>query len=175
MSEFEITALVLSEHDVLRRAFTALEEAEGPALEAAWTELADRLEVHAAAEESLFYPLLADTGREGQQETEHGVHDHNDIRRAVREVADAEAGSDAWWIAVRAAQESNAEHMAQEEREYVPGFREAVPQERREELGMQWMAFHDDHKDARGLSGGDADPQTVIAADVPEVGDLLEP
>lgn len=60
VSDFEITALVLSEHEAFRRDFGALEDAERAAeLSTAWEALAARLEVHAVAEEELLYPLLA--------------------------------------------------------------------------------------------------------------------
>ena len=172
MSDLEITALVLSEHEALRRDFDALTELDGAARAEAWTGLAQRLEVHAAAEETLFYPLLADAGREGKSDTVDGVHDHNAIRHAVRAVDEAPAGTDEWWSAVQAAQECNAEHMAQEEREFLPAFKEAVPAERRDELGVQWLAFHDEHEDASGLAGDDAIPAEVAAADVPDASDL---
>lgn len=168
MSDLEITALVLSEHDVFRREFASLQGRDPDALGAAWRDLAARLEVHAVAEERLFYPLLARAGGQGAHETEDGVHDHNGIRSAVRDVEGHEVGSPPWWVAVRAAQEVNADHMAEEEREFFPDFTAAVPPERRAELGMQWLAFHDEHEDAEGLSGADADPQQVAAAEVPE-------
>ena len=59
MSDFEITALVLAEHEVFRREFPALEDLSGQKLATAWEALHAKLEVHAVAEEQLFYPLLA--------------------------------------------------------------------------------------------------------------------
>lgn len=59
MSDFEITALVLAEHEIFRRDFAALDDLSGQELAAAWEALHARLEVHAVAEEQLFYPLLA--------------------------------------------------------------------------------------------------------------------
>lgn len=160
MSEFEITALVLSEHEVFRREFAALEDADDPA--GAWAALAAKLEVHAVAEEELFYPLLAKAADDGVQDGVKAVHDHNEIRHAVSAADEQEVGSEAWWEAVRTAQEVNAEHMAEEEREFLPEFKDSVGDEQREELGMRWLQFHDEHTDAVGLSGEDADPQAVV-------------
>ncbi len=159
MSEFEVTALVLSEHEAFRRAFADLEHADDPAV--AWTSLADRLEVHAVAEEELFYPELADAVAGGEDEAVTAVREHNEIREAVRAVAGCTVGAADWWDAVRAAQEVNAEHMAEEEREFIPDFREGVDEQRREDLGMRWLQFHDEHDHARGLDGEDADPDAV--------------
>ena len=89
MSDFEITALVLAEHEVFRREFSALEDLSGQELAAAWEALHAKLEVHAVAEEQLFYPLLAQEA-DGEQETAEGVHDHNEIRRAAAAVGEHE-------------------------------------------------------------------------------------
>src|SRR4028118_1294424 len=91
MSDFEITALVLAEHEVFRREFAALEDLSGQELAAAWEALSARLEVHAVAEEQLFYPLLAQEA-DGEQETAEGVHDHNEIRHAAAAGAEQPTG-----------------------------------------------------------------------------------
>ncbi|MGY1693920.1 hemerythrin domain-containing protein [Geodermatophilus sp. SYSU D00814] len=167
MSDFEITALVLAEHEVFRREFSALEDLSGEELAAAWAALHARLEVHAVAEEQLFYPLLAQEA-DGEEETAEGVHDHNEIRHAVAAVGEHEAGSEAWWEAVRTARQVNADHMAEEETDFFPPFKESVDDEQREALGMRWLAFHDEHERAEGLSGEDAEVAEVVATEVPE-------
>ena len=166
VSEFEITALILSEHEVFRRDFAALEEMTDTAqLTAAWEALAARLEVHAVGEEELFYPVLAVEAEDGAEEGKHAVHDHNEIRHAAHAVAEHEVGSDAWWEAVRTTREVNGDHMAEEETGFLPDFKQNVDAERREELGMRWLEFHDVHEDAEGLSGEDADPEEVVTAE----------
>ena len=160
MSEFEITALVLSEHEVFRREFAALEDADD--LAAAWEALAARLEVHAVAEEELFYPRLAQETSATAEDGEAAVHDHNEIRHAAAAVSEHAVGDDTWWAAVRAAQEGNADHMAEEERDVQPPFKAGLGEDEREELGMRWLQFHDEHDGARGLSGEDADPEAVV-------------
>ena len=167
MSDFEITALVLAEHEVFRREFASLENLPEQELAAAWQALHTKLEVHAVAEEQLFYPLLAQEA-DGEQETAEGVHDHNEIRHAAAAVFEHEVGSEAWWEAVRATQQVNADHMAEEENDFFPPFKESVDDEQREALGLRWLAFHDDHEEADGLSGADAEVTEVIAAEVPE-------
>ena len=161
MSDFEITALVLAEHEVFRREFSALEDLSGQELAAAWEALHAKLEVHAVAEEQLFYPLLA-------QETAEGAHDHNEIRHAAAAVEEHEVGSEDWWEAVRTVRHVNADHMSEEETDFFPPFKEAVDDEQREALGMRWLAFHDEHEQAEGLSGGDAEVAEVVATEVPD-------
>jgi hypothetical protein len=58
--------------------------------------------------------------------------------------------------------------MAEEETDFFPPFKEAVDDEQREALGMHWLAFHDEHEQADGLSGADAEVAEVVATEVPE-------
>ena len=167
MSDFEITALVLAEHEVFRREFAALENLSDQELAAAWEALHAKLEVHAVAEEQLFYPLLAQEA-DGEQETAEGVHDHNEIRHAAAAVSEQQVGSDGWWEGVRTTRQVNADHMAEEETDFFPPFKESVDDEQREALGMRWLAFHDEHEQAEGLSGEDAKVAEVVATEVPE-------
>jgi hypothetical protein len=167
MGDFDITTLILTEHQRFRDAFAALEGAED--LAADWEELAARLEVHAAAEEQLLYPVLAHATDDGVDEGEEAVREHNDIRHSVAAVGEQEPGTGAWWQAVAHAQSVNAEHMAEEEREFLPDFKQGVDDERREELGMLWLQFHDEHAHAEGLSGEDADAQAVVTSEEPHL------
>jgi hypothetical protein len=163
VSDVDITALILSEHEAFRRAFTRIEElSDAEELRPAWQELADQLEVHAAGEEAVFYPELLQDVDDSEDDTEHAVKDHNQIRDAVRSVAEHEVGTDAWWEAFRAAREETVEHLEEEEHDVLPPFREQVAADKRSELGMAWLAFHDEHSRARGLSGDDVDPQEYV-------------
>ena len=163
MADFDITALILSEHDAFRRAFTELEGQSGAdALRTGWQQLADSLEVHAAGEEQVFYPHLLQQVTDSEGDTEHAVKDHNEIRDAVRAVDQHEVGSEPWWEAFRAAREATVDHLEEEEHDVLPPFKESVDEDTRTELGMAWLAFHDEHASARGLSGDDVDPESYV-------------
>ncbi len=163
MADFDITALILSEHEGFRRSFAAIEELSGAEeLRTAWRELADALEVHAAGEEAVFYPELLQEVDDSEGDTEHAVKDHNEIRDAARSVDEHEPGTDAWWEAFRAAREETTDHLAEEERDVLPPFAEQVDEEKRNELGMAWLAFHEEHDRAKGLSGEDVDPREYV-------------
>jgi hypothetical protein len=168
VADFDITALILSEHDAFRRSFAELEgQSDLEALAAGWVELADQLEVHAAGEERVFYPELLKDVEDSQDDTVHAVKDHNEIRDAVRAVADHEVGSDGWWEAFRAAREETVEHLEEEENDVLPPFKDSVDEAARSELGMAWLAFHEEHERARGLSGDDVDPQAYVEEHAP--------
>lgn len=90
----DIIELVYADHDWLRRQFFRLDDAQSDEeLAAVWNVLSARLDAHAEAEETVFYPaLLKHGGREDpgnpegdpRDETEDAITDHNAIRDAVR-------------------------------------------------------------------------------------------
>ena len=159
----DIAMLIEREHDAFRRQFEALDRSADPAGD--WTKLAELLEVHARAEETVLYPLLVRAAHDATAETEHAVRDHNEIREAVDEVARQQVDSENWWEAVRAAKRATEDHLQEEERELLPVVRETLDAARRQGLVEQWVAFSEEHAGGRGLSGDPVDPQDVVTVE----------
>src|SRR5271169_3994726 len=99
----DITQLILDDHHEQRRQFAILEQidrADTAVLSAVWSRLAAFLELHAAAEEEIFYPALLQVGLAAHRtagvegETLDAIHDHNEIRDAIAEVARNQVGTD---------------------------------------------------------------------------------
>ncbi len=136
------------------------------ALAAVWGRLGALLDLHAAAEERLFYPALLKLGKglggdeTPEAETEDAIHDHNEIRDAVAAVAEHAVGSDGWFAAVAAADEANGDHMAEEEREGLKDFRIHASVQTRHDLAVTFAAFEAAH--AAGVEARDQDPQAYI-------------
>lgn len=163
MADFDITVLIRSEHDAFRRAFTEIEAlTDTEELGRRWRELSDQLEVHAAGEEEVFYPELLHDVDDSEDDTEHAVKDHNEIRETTRKVDDHEVGTDAWWEAFREAREATVDHLGEEESDVLPPFQQQVDEDKRGQLGLRWMKFLEDHEDARGLSREEPDPQEYV-------------
>jgi hypothetical protein len=163
----DVTDLILDEHAVFRTQFVALWDlrptGNTDSIEAAWQPLADLLEVHAKAEEDIFYPvLLKRGGDEAPEETDDAIRDHNEIRDAIRDAGGASVGSDGWWDAVMACRKANDEHLAEEERDVIPDFREHSDEELRSSLGVQWAAYHAEHRGARGVPEDNVAPDEYI-------------
>ena len=165
----DILAQILDDHTWFRQQFLRLDElragSASPAeLAAVWTPLAARLDVHAAAEEQVFYPELLRRGEDDpQEETLDAIGDHNDIRDGVRDADAATVGDDEWWAAVRAAREANDEHMAEEEREGIADFRMHAPARLRRSLGEQFAAFLAEHRTSDEVDTSDVDPEAYVA------------
>jgi hypothetical protein len=165
----DITQLILDDHHEQRRLFAMVEQIEpsdASSLAAVWKRLAALLDVHAEAEEELFYPALLHLGNgvggdeTPEEETEDAIKDHNEIRDAVAEVANHPVGSDGWYEAVAAANKANGDHMAEEEREGLTDFRRHTSLETRHQLAVAFAAFESAH--ITGVEPIDKDPEAYI-------------
>lgn len=161
----DITALIMDDHEWFRRQFARLDDASTPEeLSAVWLPLAQRLETHARAEETIFYPALLKRGEqdEAPDETTDAIGDHNKIRDGIAEAAKHEVGSHEWYEAVGQARTENSDHLAEEEDEGLPDFRKHASLELRDRLGGLWVQFYAAHPDARGVTGEDLDPEEYV-------------
>jgi hypothetical protein len=166
----DITQLILDDHQEQRRLFAVLEQIgddDAEALEAVWGRLSTFLEVHAKAEEDFFYPALLSLGQgaggkpSAKAETVHAIKDHNEIRDAIKKVADHRVGTAKWREAVAQANEANSDHMAEEEREGLTDFRINAGLQRRHDLAVQFAVFEANH--ITGVKVRDIDPGTYVA------------
>ena len=184
----DITQLILDDHHEQRRRFAMLEQldpGDTAALGAVWSRLAVFLEVHAAAEEQIFYPELLAAGLAdgasgaggaggagGRQlveaETLDAIHDHNDIRDAVVAVAGHDTGSAGWFAAVAAANVANSDHMAEEEREGLTYFRRHASLRLRHDLAVAFATF--EARNFAGVPVVDKDPQAYVRDTEEQVG-----
>ena len=165
----DITQLVLDDHHEQRRLFAILEQidpGDTGSLAAVWGRLAAFLEVHAAAEEAIFYPALLQVGIAARRkagvedETLDAIHDHNEIRDAVEDVARHAVGSDDWFAAVAAANLANSDHMGEEEREGLTDFRRLASLQRRHDLAVAFAAF--EARNYAGVTPHDRDPAEYV-------------
>jgi hypothetical protein len=166
----DITQLILDDHHEQRRLFAILEQIDdkdAESLGVVWGRLAAFLEVHAEAEEQVFYPMLLKLGAgvggkpSAAAETTDAIKDHNEIRDAVAEVAKHRAGSAPWRKAVADANEANGDHMAEEEREGLTDFRRHAALKLRHELAVRFVAFEARH--VLGVPAVDKNPKSYVA------------
>jgi hypothetical protein len=165
----DITQLILDDHAEQRRLFAMIEQIDRgdiDSLSAVWQRLATFLDLHAEAEEQLFYPALlhlgkgSEPGKTPESETDDAIGDHNDIRDAVAAVASHEIASDAWFEAVMAANKANGDHMAEEEREGLADFRRHTSLQVRHDLAVAFAVFEARH--ITGVDPVDKDPKQYI-------------
>jgi hypothetical protein len=160
----DITDLVLNDHHRQRQAFALLDvidPTDTTRLEAVWQDLADFLEVHAAAEEKVLYPEVLKHADPDAAETKDAIGDHNEIRDAVARAAKAETGSPEWWEAVGKARAENTEHMGEEEDDVLGPFRARAPLDLRVELGLAFEQAKT-RQGSRRLDQDDKDPDDYV-------------
>jgi hypothetical protein len=166
----DITQLILDDHHEQRRLFAILEQVDRSdlkALSAVWGRLGVFLEVHAAAEETIFYPALLRVGiaasrKAGvEDETLDAISDHNDIRDAVAEAGKHPIGSDAWFAAVAGANVANGDHMAEEEREGLTDFRRLAALQQRHDLAVAFISY--ETRNFAGVQPVDKDPAAYVS------------
>lgn len=167
----DITELILDDHREQRRLFAILEQidrAETGVLSAIWDRLSAFLELHAQAEEEIFYPALLQAGLAARRiggvedETLDAIHDHNEIRDAIVDVARHRVGTDEWYAAVAAANLANSDHMAEEEREGLTDFRRMTGLQVRHRLAVAFAAYEARHY--AGVVPVDKDPAGYVRA-----------
>ena len=165
----DITDQILAHHEWFREQFVRLDDAKAAspanpdALRAVWDPLATKLDLHAIAEEEIFYPQLLRRGTEDPEEaTLDAIGDHNDIRDGVHAAESHTVGTPEWWAAVSAAREANDEHMAEEEREGIADFRANAPAGLREALGRQFARFFEQHPTTDGVNVSDKNPERYV-------------
>jgi Hemerythrin HHE cation binding domain len=177
----DITQLILDDHHEQRRLFAILEQvdrSDTETLGAVWDRLAAFLELHAAAEEEIFYPALLRVGIEArragttEEETLDAIHDHNEIRDAVMSVPGHPVGSDEWYAGVAAANLANSDHMAEEEREGLTDFRRLASLQLRHDLGVALVRYEAQHY--TGVPPVDKDPAEYVRAEEERQGLLDE-
>ncbi len=163
----DIVELIYADHDWLRRQFFYLDYATSDGeLKAVWDVLATRVDTHADAEETVFYPALLKKGQAGdpEDETEDAIDDHNKIRNAVAEAGTHRVGSKVWFEAVGQARTENGKHLDEEEREALPDFIKSTTSELRHQLAMQWLQFYAEHQAGAGVNTEDKDAAGYIEA-----------
>ena len=165
----DITQLILDDHYEQRRRFALLEQIDSSnvaALSHVWDRLAVFLEVHAAAEEEIFYPELVGLAlapqplASAEPETLDAIYDHNEIRDAIAAVRPRRVGSPDWRDAVGAVNAANGDHMAEEEREGLTDFRRRVTVTRRHELAVRFVTF--EARNFTGVRPVDKDPGEYV-------------
>ena len=173
----DITQLILDDHQEQRRLFAIIEQIRADdtaSLRSVWGRLSTFLEVHAKAEEELFYPELLKSGEgaggksDAEDETEDAIKDHNEIRDAIAAVEKFAVGTDDWFKAVADANEANSDHMGEEERQGLTDFRKNVDLATRHALAVKFITFETGH--VEGVVPQDVKPSDYIREHAPEKG-----
>jgi Hemerythrin HHE cation binding domain len=132
----DVTILIENDHREVERLFAAYATAESAETKGVIVdEIRVSLAQHAAAEEILVYPQLRRSTDEGDDEADHAIDEHAEIKRILADLDGmdpADAGRDAKVLEL---QRSVEHHVEEEERDVLTSLRAGTDQERLDSMG----------------------------------------
>lgn len=139
--------LLESQHREVETLFSKLEKAKTEsAKNALFTEIADKLAVHAAIEEHHFYPAVK------AQRTEdillESLEEHLGIKRVLTDLLETSAGDETFDAKVKVLKEQVSHHVEEEESDLFPKVRKLFDEEQLEAIGQEMSAEQAELEDA---------------------------
>jgi hemerythrin superfamily protein len=142
----DIYSLVKRDHEEVAGLFRRLKAAEGfsETSEQLLAQLREALELHAHAEERVWYPALQEA--EGTQElVEEALADHALIQELLDELAASRLDDEAWHEKLEGLEEHVEDHIEEEEGDLFAVARQLFSAEQAAELAQRWQTAKQEH------------------------------
>lgn len=133
-----VVELIKADHRKVEELFAQYESNHDEEVAA---EIVKELHAHAAAEESIVYPVMEAQGAEANELEDHAQREHDKIKEALSHV---EAATDDKSTHMAKLKEVVEHHVKDEEDEFLPAFEEKLGH-MAEELGNKWEEFKLNH------------------------------
>ncbi|MGH4021136.1 MAG: hemerythrin domain-containing protein [Pseudonocardiaceae bacterium] len=131
----DVVELILTDHRRFEDLFRGLRDRNSDRA-GLLRELSDLLVAHAEAEEREVYPALRRFRKVDDEEVEHGAEEHAEGHQALLALMEVrDTSSQDWEDKLEELVETVNHHLDEEERTILNDARDAVPDERRAELG----------------------------------------
>jgi hemerythrin superfamily protein len=135
----DIIDLVLQDHHAVEALFTKLQAATTAEDQATlFEQVKEALEGHASAEEKVLYPRARKDVPDGPEEVKDAIEEHDQIRGSLKEVAEHDARTELFTLAVAQLVATTKHHVGVEEEELLPDFRTNSDANEREALGRRF-------------------------------------
>jgi hemerythrin superfamily protein len=137
--EMDIFRLIMADHARVTDLVRQLYNQTGSSGDRAqlFAQLKEEIELHAHAEEQVFYPLLQE--REMTRELAfEALEDHHLVQELLADMATSSMESPAWQEKLDILTENVAEHMAEEESDLFEAARQVVTAAQADELAQRW-------------------------------------
>lgn len=157
----DVLLVLKRDHEQVAGLFERLESLEGPQREARedlFAQILYELDVHASAEEKLFYPALREAG--AGDLIKEALDEHASMKQLLTELFTMAVDDPRWTDQVKALRQVVEHHVKEEEGEVFARARESFPEERRRELGAQVQAA----KEAQTQLSQESDEEPSAAA-----------
>jgi hemerythrin superfamily protein len=142
----DIYSLIKKDHQEIANLFRRLKAAEGfsETSEQLFAQLREDLELHAHAEERVWYPPLQEA--EGTQElVEEALDDHELVRDLLDELAASRMDDEAWNEKLEVLEEHVENHVEDEEGGIFDVARQLFSAEQAAELAQCWQTAKQEH------------------------------
>jgi hemerythrin superfamily protein len=142
----DIYSLVKQDHEEVAGLFRRLKAAEGfsETSEQLFAQLREALELHAHAEERVWYPALQEA--EGVQElVEEALDDHALIQELFDELAVSRMDDEAWHEKLEVLAEHVEDHIEEEEGDLFDVARQLFSAAQAAELAQRWQTAKQEH------------------------------
>lgn len=133
----DIDHLIADDHAVVERQFQHLEAGRGDR-RVLVDQVAFELALHADAEERVLYPAMAEVGE--TEESQEGRDEHQEAKELLVTLSNTEPGEPEFEDALTRLIGAIRHHVAEEEAQFLPRFRDAVGAARLAELGREFLA-----------------------------------
>jgi len=136
----DIFSLIKQDHQEVASLFKQLHEAKGSRALCAqlFTQLKEELELHAYAEEQVFYRALQEDDMT-EEMVEEALDDHQLVAELLDELATTPKGSAAWNEKLQILEENVQEHVEEEESDIFDAARQLLSIEEAAELAERWQ------------------------------------
>ncbi|WP_031510369.1 hemerythrin domain-containing protein [Streptomyces megasporus] len=135
----DVVELILRDHRRMEELFRTMRNVEADRA-AALKEFAALLIAHGAAEEEKVYPALRRYKNVDDEDVEHGVHEHHEANEALLALLEVEdTTSEEWEEKLEELVTAVNHHADEEERTLLNDARENVKDDRRAQLGEQFL------------------------------------
>jgi hemerythrin superfamily protein len=159
----DVLELLTSQHEEVDALFEALESREGDR-RALFTELADKLAAHAAAEEKVFYPAIM--AKETNELLQESVEEHLAIKRVLSDLITMNLDDDSFYAKLSVLKEQVAHHAhKEEEEELFPKVKKLFNADERLGLGNEVLAVFEKLMEAHPYRK--VPSETAMAAKLP--------
>ena len=142
----DIYSLIKQDHQEVANLFRRLKAAEGfsETSEQLFAQLREELELHAHAEEHVWYPALREA--EGTQElVEEALDAHELVQELLDELAASRMDDEAWNEKLEVLDEHVEDHIEEEEGDIFDVARQLFSVEQAAELAQRWQMAKQEH------------------------------
>jgi len=152
--------LLEGQHREVADLFEKLEKASGARKRDLFTQIADKLAIHATIEEREFYPAVK--AKRTEDILLESLEEHLGIKRVLADLLKIDADDETFDAKIKVLKETVSHHVEEEETDLFPKVRKLFDKERREALGQEMSAEQAELEDA-----GNARDQVPAETDQP--------